>query len=192
MEKARFIKCNPDPSQIPVRLRALHDGKKLWMPVPELKRSKPFVLLDPLDLKKKDISFEIAATSQGAIELGQPVDFTSLPEFDLIIVGCVAVTQEGARIGKGAGFADVETAIFQELGILRASTPIVTTIHSVQILGQNSIEMNKHDFPLDWIFTEGGSIKTETAYKRPTGIYWNELSQEPNKGLSILSKLKSQ
>jgi len=31
---ARVVKCNPDPPQIPVRLRALHDGKILYAPVP--------------------------------------------------------------------------------------------------------------------------------------------------------------
>jgi hypothetical protein len=31
--RARIVKCNPDPSQIPVRLRALYDGKLLFSPV---------------------------------------------------------------------------------------------------------------------------------------------------------------
>ena len=44
---ARVVKCNPDPPQIPVRLRALHEGKILYAPVPELTRGFPFVRLDP-------------------------------------------------------------------------------------------------------------------------------------------------
>src|SRR5208282_5888424 len=31
---ARVVKCNPDPPQIAVRLRALYDGKLLLAPVP--------------------------------------------------------------------------------------------------------------------------------------------------------------
>jgi 5-formyltetrahydrofolate cyclo-ligase len=32
--RARVVKCNPDAPQIPVRLRALYDGKLLFSPVP--------------------------------------------------------------------------------------------------------------------------------------------------------------
>ncbi len=39
--RARVIKCNPDPPQIPVRLRALYDGKLLFSPVPYLSRAFP-------------------------------------------------------------------------------------------------------------------------------------------------------
>ena len=46
---ARIVKCNPDPPQIPVRLRALYDGKIVYAPVPELTRGFPFVRLDPAD-----------------------------------------------------------------------------------------------------------------------------------------------
>ena len=34
MESGARLKCNPDPPQIPVRLRALYDGKLLFAPVP--------------------------------------------------------------------------------------------------------------------------------------------------------------
>ena len=37
--RARIVKCNPDPPQIPVRLRALYDGKLLFSPVPYLSMS---------------------------------------------------------------------------------------------------------------------------------------------------------
>ena len=39
---ARIVKCNPDPPQIPVRLRALYDGKICLRPVPELTKGFPF------------------------------------------------------------------------------------------------------------------------------------------------------
>ncbi len=110
------MKCNPDPPQIPVRLRALYDGKLLYMPVPELVQGFPFVLLDPAELERKGISFELAATSQGAVEHGMPVEFEEMEPMDLVVVGCVAVTRAGGRTGKGGGFADLELGIFRELG----------------------------------------------------------------------------
>ena len=40
-KRARVVKCNPDPPQIPVRLRALYDGKLLFSPAPYLTRRLP-------------------------------------------------------------------------------------------------------------------------------------------------------
>ena len=40
---ARIVKTNPDPPQIPVRLRALYDGKIVYAPVPELTKGFPFI-----------------------------------------------------------------------------------------------------------------------------------------------------
>jgi len=64
-QAARIVKCNPDPPQIPVRLRALYEGKIVYAPVPELTEGLPFVRLDPALLDSAGVSFEVAATSQG-------------------------------------------------------------------------------------------------------------------------------
>ena len=42
-KRARVVKCNPDPPQIPVRLRALYDGKLLFAPVPYLTKGFPYL-----------------------------------------------------------------------------------------------------------------------------------------------------
>ncbi|MEP5515017.1 MAG: 5-formyltetrahydrofolate cyclo-ligase, partial [Bauldia litoralis] len=81
-EAARVVKCNPDPPQIPVRLRALHEGKILYAPVPELVKGFPFVRLDPADLKARGIEFETAATSQSFVEVGRPVQFEDMEFLD--------------------------------------------------------------------------------------------------------------
>jgi len=68
---ARVVKCNPDPPQIPVRLRALHEGKVLYAPVPELTKRFPFVRLDPAELAADGVDFETAATIAGLPRLGR-------------------------------------------------------------------------------------------------------------------------
>src|SRR6185503_2836804 len=42
---ARRLKCNPDAPQRPVRLRALRDGKIVFMAVPRLREAKCFIRL---------------------------------------------------------------------------------------------------------------------------------------------------
>src|SRR5262249_47308482 len=40
--RARVVKCNPDSPQRPVRLRALREGKLVYMAVPRLAEAKCF------------------------------------------------------------------------------------------------------------------------------------------------------
>src|SRR5919198_4389678 len=42
---ARVVKANPDAPQLPVRKRALAEGKTVYMAVPRLRDEKPFVRL---------------------------------------------------------------------------------------------------------------------------------------------------
>jgi 5-formyltetrahydrofolate cyclo-ligase len=105
---ARIVKCNPDPPQIPLRLRALYEGKIVYAPVPELTKGFPFVRLDPAELERDGVDFELAATSQGFVRHGKPVQFAEIEPLDFVVVGCVGVTRAGGRTGKGGGFADLE------------------------------------------------------------------------------------
>jgi hypothetical protein len=69
-KRARVVKCNPDAAQIPVRLRALYDGKLLFAPVPYLTKSVSYRRIDPDRLAAKGIDFEMAATSSGFVTHG--------------------------------------------------------------------------------------------------------------------------
>jgi 5-formyltetrahydrofolate cyclo-ligase len=186
---ARIVKCNPDPPQIPVRLRALYDGKILYAPVPELTKGFPFVRLDPAMLARKRIDFELAATSQGFVQHGEPVQFAEIEPLDFVVVGCVAATRAGGRIGKGGGFADLELGIFHELGKVGRDTPIATTVHSLQLVANERVDMLRHDAPLDYIATEDELIVTATSYPRGAGIDWAEIRQDQLDRIPVLRRL---
>lgn len=98
-KQAKTVKCNPDAAQIPVRLRALYDGKIVYAPVPYLTQDFPYLRLDPHELAAKGISFELAATSQGFVEHGQRIGFDGVVEghLDFCVVGSVAVSRQGGR-----------------------------------------------------------------------------------------------
>lgn len=62
-----MVKCDPDPPRIPVRLRALYDGKTLLMPVPEFGAGElPWVKLDPVALERNGAQFGLATRPAGA------------------------------------------------------------------------------------------------------------------------------
>ena len=188
---ARVVKCNPDPPQIPVRLRALYDGKIVYAPVPELTRGFPFVRLDPAELTGKGVEFETAATAQGFLAHGIPVQFEEMEVLDFIVVGCVAVTRAGGRTGKGGGFADLELGIFRELGKIGPETPVTTTVHSTQVVDDRRLPMMGHDSALDFIATEEELIDTQTPYTQPAGVDWDRVQTDQYESIPFLKALRA-
>src|SRR4030095_6912780 len=120
-QDARTMKANPDAPQWPVRQRALEDGKTLYMAVPRLAEAKPFFLLDPVLLAD---SPRQASSIKGASRSGVPVDVADLEPVELVVAGCVAVGEDGARLGKGGGFSDMELAVAAEAGLIDRSTVV--------------------------------------------------------------------
>jgi len=139
-KKARYVKANPDSPQFPLRVRVLEEGKVLFMAVPKLRGKKPFIRLDPKKLRVHPMR---AATIKGAFRYGEPVGLDEVPPIDLIITGCVAVNAEGARLGKGGGYSDREYALLREKGLITPETPVLTTVHPLQIV--EKIPVEPHD-----------------------------------------------
>jgi 5-formyltetrahydrofolate cyclo-ligase len=134
-EAARVLKANPDKAQRAVRAQALTEGKVLYMAVPRLADELPFYLLDPDRLSMPPWE---AATKEGAAKAGRKVAATELPLVDLVVCGSVAVNRQGARIGKGGGFSDLEVAFLVEAGVIRPDTVLATTVHPLQVVDEPS------------------------------------------------------
>lgn len=188
--RARTVKTNPDQAQMPIRLRALYEGKLLFAPVPYLTREFPYLRIDPVVLQQRDISFELAATAQGFVEHGDRIGFEDVAPLDFCVVGSVAVTRDGARTGKGAGFADLETAIFRELGIIGDTTPMATTVHSIQLVDSDAVVMQAHDTPLDYVATERELIETGNTVRRPGGVQWDRVQPDQFETIPFLAQLR--
>jgi 5-formyltetrahydrofolate cyclo-ligase len=187
---AKTVKTNPDHPQIPVRLRALYEGKTVYTPVPYLTKDYPYLRLDPAVLTGKGVSFELAATAQGFLEHGERIEFEDIEPLDFCVVGSVAVGRAGGRTGKGAGFADLETGIFRELGIVTAATPMATTIHSSQLVADDVVVIESHDSPLDFIATEAELIETGNTMPRPMGVAWDKVRQDQFETIPFLARLR--
>ena len=97
---------------------------------------------------------------------------------DLVIVGCVAVSRDGGRTGKGAGFADLELGLLRQSGLIQADTPIVTTVHALQIVPGAELPMRVYDWSLTWIVTPDEAIATAARRTQPPGLLWEHLRPE--------------
>jgi 5-formyltetrahydrofolate cyclo-ligase len=184
--RARRLKCNPDAPQRALRLRALREGKLVFMAVPRLTAQRCFLRLDPVRLGGR---LREAATIGGAARLGEAVGPEALGRIDLVVAGSVAVNRRGARVGKGGGYSDLEFALARAVGAVDERTPVLTTVHGLQVLSAD-IPMTPHDVPIDLIVTPERVIRTRPAFPRPSGIRWAELSPAQLAAMPVLQPLR--
>jgi 5-formyltetrahydrofolate cyclo-ligase len=187
---ADTVKVNPDSAQLPVRQRALEDGKTVYMAVPGLAEPDPFFRLDPDELVDDPDGVE---SVKGASGPGRRVAAADLSPVDLVVIGCVAVGEDGARLGKGGGFADLEHATAAAAGLIGPETVIATTVHERQVRTAGSIPTAPHDVPVDLIVTPERVIDCRgTRGPRPEAeIRWSELTDERIASIPLLAALHS-
>jgi 5-formyltetrahydrofolate cyclo-ligase len=188
---AATVKANPDSPQWPVRQRALEDGKLLFMAVPRLAEAEPFFLLDPERLAG---SAREASSIKGASKSARPVGLDRLEPVDLVVAGTVAAGLDGARLGKGGGFSDLEFAVASEAGLIGPKTVLVTTVHEVQVLPAGAIPATDHDVRLDLIVTPDRVIECRPPKGRrsPAGrIRWDELTEDKIAAIPLLARLRA-
>lgn len=180
---ARVVKVNPDAPQKPVREHVLRQGKTLLVPTPRLRDG--FLLINPSERLGMDVGY--AATIRGASRYGRPVGLSDLPKVDLIVAGSVAVSRSGARVGKGGGYSEIEYGILRELQLVDDETPIVTTVHELQIVDE--VPAGKHDLTMDEIATLTKIIDTNGKRPRPRGIYWDKVTDRMLEEIPVLKDL---
>jgi 5-formyltetrahydrofolate cyclo-ligase len=185
-QAARTLKANPDSAQLPVRQRALEDAKTVYMAVPRLAEPEPFFALDPDHLSEPPRK---AASISGAARSARRVTLAELSPVDLVVMGCVAVSEDGARLGKGGGFADLEFALATAAGLIGPRTMAVTTVHELQVRPAGEIPVTGHDVPVDFIITPERVIDCRSRHgPRPTaGISWADLTEEKIAAIPLLA-----
>jgi 5-formyltetrahydrofolate cyclo-ligase len=187
-ERAEAIKANPDSPQWPVRQRALEDGKLVYMAVPRLAEPDPFFVLDPGAITETPRK---ASSIKGASRLGRAAAVADLEPVDLVVVGSVAVTEDGARLGKGGGFSDLEFAVAVEAGLIGDGTTIATTVHELQIQAEDSIPMAVHDVPVDLVVTPERVVDCRQGCRpRPQGLVWEALTEDKIAAIPLLRRLR--
>lgn len=184
-EHARVVKAVPDKAQHRVRALALERGKTLYMAVPKIADPRPF---RRLNLHQLSIPAEQAASSSVAVSEGTPVRVDEVEPIDLVVCGSVAVNHHGARLGKGAGYSDIEVALLTEAGRITTDTTIVTTVHPLQVVDDELPETD-HDFHVDLIITTDEVITCPRPHQ-PTSLHWNHLTADKIAAIPALAERK--
>jgi 5-formyltetrahydrofolate cyclo-ligase len=176
------VKINPDSPQKPLRRLALESGLVVFVPSPKL--TDGFYKFDPSEIPQSKYADASALSKWDKWK--QPVPLDKFPEVDLIITGCVAVTESGKRCGKGHGFSDIEFGILQELG--HAAPPVATTVHDIQVVDDFPTE--SHDIGLDYIATPTRSYEGTPKNEQLSGIDWSLVTEADIDEMPVLGELQ--
>jgi 5-formyltetrahydrofolate cyclo-ligase len=190
-KRADALKANPDSPQLPLRRAALQAGKTVYMAVPRLREQRCFYELDPAALDDIEAAPAVSNVADHARQVGPE----AVGRVDLVVSGSVAVTEDGARVGKGEGYSDLEYAVLSEMGLVDDATPVLTTVHELQVLdGPDSavpgatVPVDAHDVPMDYVVTPDRTVETETPHDRPTGVDWDALADDRVAEMPVLAE----
>ncbi|XP_053619483.1 methenyltetrahydrofolate synthase domain-containing protein [Plodia interpunctella] len=188
-KNANTIKVNPDKPQEPVRVMCLEQKKTLYVPVPRLQNG----FLNRLELEGETgpAAIKQAVSRKGMETHGKPIGIEDSVTLDLVVMGSVAVSKEGYRIGKGRGYGDLEFGLMMHMKAIKPNTIVVTTVHDCQVFDTLPAELfGPHDVPIDIIVTPTEVIETQRMSQRPVGILWHLLSNRRLQLMPILGQLR--
>ncbi len=121
-----------------------------------------------------------------------PTAVADLDPIDLVVQGCVAVDVDGARLGKGGGFADLELAITAAAGLLADDVVVATTVHDTQVVATGRIPLADHDVRLRLVVTPTRLIEVDAAQAAPPRIHWDQLTDAKVDAIPLLSRLRAE
>jgi 5-formyltetrahydrofolate cyclo-ligase len=104
-------------------------------------------------------------------------------------MGSVAAGEDGARLGKGGGFADLEFALATAAGLIGPDTVCVTTVHELQVVAAGIIPLTSHDVPVDVIISPERVIdcRPRHAPQPAVGVCWADLTEEKIAAIPLLA-----
>ena len=178
---ARVVKSNPDAPQLPVRAQALAAASCCTWPCPAWPTKAP----SSCSTRDGSTSSPRAASITGSARAGRRIGVAELRPVDLVVCGSVAVNRQGARVGKGGGFSDLEFALLVEAGLVGTDTVVATTVHPLQVLAE-ALPETDNDFRLDLIIA-GEEVITCRRSRRPQGILWDHLDAAKIAAIPVLA-----
>jgi 5-formyltetrahydrofolate cyclo-ligase len=170
---ARTIFITPDNGLQQLRAQAVRDGKLQYVTTYGIRRGTVEIRPEAVPPGQA----EQAAMLDGMEQIGRYISLAELRQrgpLDVLVTGASAVSRSGVRFGKGHGFFDLEWAMFYQIGIARADTPVVAVVHDCQVL-EDDLTPDTYDTLCDLIVTPTRLIEVPHAQKPTHGVLWDRL-----------------
>ncbi|KAI1904211.1 hypothetical protein AGOR_G00003340 [Albula goreensis] len=162
--KTNAVKVDPDKPLEGARLAVLQAGKTLLVPTPRLRTGLLNKIVPPQGASREEL--RVCSTSQGVKEYSVPIGLDAKIKVNLVVVGSVAVSEKGYRIGKGEGYSDMEYGMMVSVGAVKDPL-VVTIVHDCQVMDIPENLIEEHDLTVDYILTPTRVIKTECKHPKP-------------------------
>lgn len=92
------------------------------------------------------------------------------------------------RLGKGAGYTDIELGLLSHARRLLSHTQVVTSIHDLQLV-YDDLPEGIHDSRVDVIVTPTKVERTMNQRTSP-GILWTEMEESRRDEIPVLAELQ--
>jgi len=195
-QRARVVKVHPSLNANALRELCYAAGKLVLVP-PLPGSDFLYIQVDGNDVPAHQRAF--ASTKRGFKRFGRPIlSLLDVPAVDLVVVASTAVCPaNGARLGKGAGYGEVEWGILAALGRVSDHTTVATLVHDVQLVSESELPreaMAGHDLPVDLIATPQQLVYTgraQIAWQKPEGIDWSLITAQMAVDIGALRQLRT-
>lgn len=132
---------NVDRSQEPVKYQVVSNKKILYVPAARDSSALFSKINVPEDADETVLKKVIRINT--LTEFGSDIEASTDMKLDMLVIGSVAVSRDGYRIGRGNGYVDLDFGILVQLGVVTEKTIIVTTVHDLQVIS-NFLFGEKH------------------------------------------------
>lgn len=187
--KANKIKVNIDRALDSVKMQVLAAGKELYLPGTRESNALYLKVECPAEATEEERKSIIHV--QDIQKSRTPILLENKVKFDLVVIGSCLVSRDGYRIGRGNGFADLDIGLLIEIGSITPETVIATFVHDLQVVENLPTNLfQKYDTPVDLIVTPTEVIRVAKPLPRPTGLFWELLSERRLNIIPVLQVLK--
>ena len=191
-QRARVVKVHPSLNANAFRECCYAAGKTVLVP-PLPGHDFLYIRVEGSEVPPHQRSF--ASTKNGFRKYGTPItSLLDVPAVDLVVVASTAVcVATGARLGKGAGYGEVEWGILADMGLVSEETPVATLVHEVQLVPESLLPSSclaAHDLRVDLAATPRQLLRCGSGAAKPAGIDWPLITPQMAVDIGALRQLR--
>lgn len=195
---ATTLLVTPENSLEELRYRALKDGKKLLVGTYRLRRG--FMLLDPSRIEEKDMRIASWLDGMEKSGIGRSLSLAQMQDehisVDLCVLGGLVFNKKGVVVWEGQGLFEVQWALFNEMKLLKQSTPVAAIAHDCQVvdekeLGLESIVPEKSgEVQCDFVVTPRQLVEIKDTVRPTGGLNFDAIDTQALENIPPLQELK--
>ncbi len=185
-QKASCILVPPTAFFRQTALNILLDGKNLVFSSPKMHQG--FYLVNPKKIPRPQRSAAASFRSPNPWARSVRYRLGEKIRLDVVVMPCLAASQDGGRLGDGSGLMDLQVACLDALEWLHAGTVVVGVVPDTRVL--ETIPMKSNDVPLHWIVTERRILQTTWQENVRVPILWTLLDKKTIRRNDVLFFLK--